>query len=161
MTRGRKPKPTELKLLAGNPGKRPITPSEPKPKAPDKKPYALRFLNDEAQKEWRRIIEHLMEMGLYTEVDQAALAMYCQAWGRWVEAERMVNEQGAVLVSEETGNFYQNPWFHTANRAWEQLRKMLPEFGFTPSSRARLKVAPAQEQDELDVLLKRRAGGGR
>jgi hypothetical protein len=29
--RGRKPKPTRLKLVAGNPGKRPLNPREPTP----------------------------------------------------------------------------------------------------------------------------------
>ena len=36
-TRGRKPKPTALKVLEGNPGKRPLNENEPKPerKAPE------------------------------------------------------------------------------------------------------------------------------
>ena len=29
--RGRRPNPTRLKLLTGNPGKRPLNPDEPKP----------------------------------------------------------------------------------------------------------------------------------
>ena len=35
-TRGRKPKPTAMKELEGNPGKRPLNPNEPRPerKAP-------------------------------------------------------------------------------------------------------------------------------
>jgi P27 family predicted phage terminase small subunit len=59
-------------------------------------------------------------------------------------------------VSESTGNSYQNPWYHVANREWEKLRKMLPEFGLTPSARSRLTIEQEEEEDELAALLFRR-----
>lgn len=153
--RGRKPKPTAMKKLAGNPGKRALNSSEPQPEAPDRPPYAPRHLSDEAQKEWRRIVKALLRMGLYTEVDRVALEMYCQAYGDWLDAEQMVREQGAVLESDK-GNFYQNPWYAAANREWEKLRKMLPEFGLTPSARSRLTIDEPEERDEFAELLFRR-----
>ena len=156
MKPGPPPKPTALKKLAGNPGKRALNPAEPKPPTPDRPPYAPRHLNDDAKKEWRRMVKVLMGMGLYTEADQAALAMYCQAWGRWIHAERMVEEDGEVLVSSETGNYYQNPWFHVANKAWDQMLRMLGRFGLSPADRARLPIAAPEEQDELAALLFRR-----
>lgn len=154
--RGRKPKPTNLKRLAGNPGHRPLNDSEPTPPAPERAPYAPRHLSDDAQKEWRRIVNALMDLGLYTDVDRVALEMYCQAYGDWLDAEQMVRKEGAVLVSEVTGNAYQNPWYHVANREWEKLRKMLPEFGLTPSARTRLAVDKPEEEDALAALLFRR-----
>lgn len=155
--RGRKPKPTEMKRLAGNPGHRPLNDNEPTPPKPDRAPYAPRFLTAEAQKEWRRLAPVLLDLGLYTEADYAALAMYCQAWGRWVEAERKIDETGgAVLTSKDVGNLYQNPHSATANKAFDQVRKMLAEFGLTPATRARLQIAPREEQDELEKLLFRR-----
>lgn len=154
--RGRKPKPTKLRLLGGNAGKRPVG-EEPRPPVPESTPYAPRHLNDDAKREWRRIVKILLGLGLYTEVDRAALAMYCQAWGRWVEAERQVEATGGpVLTSKETGNLYQNPYLYVANRAWEQVRKMLTEFGLSPSARSRLNVAGVEEPDELEQLLMRR-----
>lgn len=150
--RGRKPKPTALKRLAGNPGKRPLGGGEPQPPVPTNA-YAPRHLNAEAKREWRRMVKLLMGLGLYSEVDRAALAMYCQAWGRWVEAERMVEKLGEVLVSEK-GGLYQNPWLAVANRAWDQMRKILPEFGLTPSSRSRLMVsAPGEEPSLAEILF--------
>ena len=50
-TRGRKPKPTALKELEGNPGKRPLNDREPKPEK--KAPPCPKWLNDDAKKEWR------------------------------------------------------------------------------------------------------------
>lgn len=150
--RGRKPKPTKMKQLAGNPGKRPLNENEVEPPVPDRIPYAPRHLNGEAKREWRRIVAILLELELYTEVDRAALAMYCQAWGRWVEAEKKLAKEDLILTSCK-GTFYQNPRLHVANKAWEQMRKILPEFGLTPSSRARLSVGGSREPSLAEVLF--------
>jgi P27 family predicted phage terminase small subunit len=140
-----------MKLLAGNPGKRPLS-NEPQPPVPDRIPYTPRHLNEAGKREWRRIVSVLLDLGLYTVVDRAALAMYCQAWGRWVEAERKLAKEGPILKSDK-GNLYQNPWLHVANKAWEQMRKILAEFGLTPSSRARLSVGVGDREPSLAEIL--------
>lgn len=48
-TRGRKPKPTAMKELEGNPGKHPLNTSEPKPTK--KAPACPKWLEPEAKKE--------------------------------------------------------------------------------------------------------------
>lgn len=150
--RGRKPKPTKLKELAGNPGKRALNPNEPEPPVPDRAPYAPRYLNKDAQKEWRRVVGVLIELGLYTDLDYAALAMYCQAYGRWVQMERELADEDLVLVGAE-GGLYQNPKLHVANKAWEQMRKILAEFGLTPSSRSRLELKGGDEPSLAEQLF--------
>ena len=76
--RGRKPKPTAIKELEGNPGKRPLNDAEPKPER--KAPPCPKWLEPEAKKEWRRLSKQLEQIGVLTEVDQAAFASYCQAY---------------------------------------------------------------------------------
>ena len=49
--RGRKPKPTAVKMLEGNPGKRSLNTGEPKPEK--KAPRCPAWLEDEAKKELR------------------------------------------------------------------------------------------------------------
>jgi P27 family predicted phage terminase small subunit len=149
--RGRKPKPIAIKKLAGNPGKRPL--GDVPPPVPDYTPRVPRHLNEAGKREWRRMVKLLLELGLYTKMDRAALAMYCQAWGRWVEAEQMVMKSGEVLRSKKTGNFYQNPWFAVANRAWGQLQKMLSHFGLSPVERSRLKTVGTEETLSLAEIL--------
>ena len=82
---GRKPKPTALKRYNGNPGKRPLNLAEPIP--PDGLPDCPDHLSDSARTEWHRLAAVLHGMGIFTTVDRAALAAYCQTYGRWVEAE--------------------------------------------------------------------------
>jgi len=156
--RGRKPKPTKIKELEGNPGKRRLNTDEPHPPVPDATPYAPRFLNADAKAEWGRMAAILLGLGLYTEVDHAALAMYCQAWGRWVVAERKLSKEGEIIESENGGK-YQNPWRHESNKAQEQMRRMLSEFGLTPSSRARLSVPGGPDEPSLVEQLFAMANG--
>jgi len=85
---GRKPKATALKLLEGNPGRRPVNKSEPDfiPGAPET-PY---YLTPEAREEWDRIVPELAKVpGLLKHVHGTALASYCMAFARWIEAEEL------------------------------------------------------------------------
>ena len=59
-TRGRKPKPTAMQELEGNPGKHPLNTSEPKPNK--KAPACSKWLEPEAKKEWRRLAKQMEAM---------------------------------------------------------------------------------------------------
>src|SRR5262245_42051889 len=132
--RGRKPKPTVLKILEGNPGKRPLNANEPRPRRCI--PRCPDHLDHEARKEWKRINRELDEVGLLTDCDRAILASYCVCWSRWVRAERLLKQSGEVLKSAE-GGFYQNPYLAVANRALEQMHKLCASLGLDPCSRSR------------------------
>jgi len=150
--RGRKPKPTVLKLLDGNPGKRPLNDQEPHP--PQGIPNRPDWLDTEAQAEWDRVTAELSEMGLLTLADRAALAAYCTAWSRWVQAEDMVRKFGTIVKSPEKGFPMKSPYLSIADQALETMRKLMVEFGLTPSSRSRIRVSPGgDEVDELDRFL--------
>lgn len=93
--RGRKPTPTALKVLEGNPGKRPLNENEPKPNK--KAPTCPKWLEPEAKKEWRRLAKQMEALGILTEVDMAAFAGYCQAYARWKEAEEFISQHGTIV----------------------------------------------------------------
>ncbi len=80
---GRKPKPTALKKLEGNPGKRKLNTKEPVPEKG--MPDCPKWLLPEAREEWKRLCQKLSEMGVLTEIDMAAFAAYCQSYARWKE----------------------------------------------------------------------------
>jgi len=150
MARGRPPKPTALKKLAGNPGKRKLNDKEPKPKT--KKPPCPAHIRGEARKEWNRMSKQLFELGLLTGVDRAALAAYCVAYGRWVEAETQVSTVG-MIIETVNGNLVQNPYLSVANRAMEQMWKISGSFGMTPSSRSRMQVATDADKKTVESVL--------
>lgn len=153
---GRKPTPTALKQLRGNPGKRPLNENEPKPRAV--LPRCPAHLSAEARAEWRRMAGKLYQLGLLTELDSSALALYCQAFGRWVQAEGKLKEFGLLI---KTPNDYpaQSPYLSIANKCIEQMKGLLGEFGMTPSSRSRIVVPPLPEEDDpFDAWLRRGRG---
>ena len=82
---GRKPKPTAIKKLEGNPGKRKLNTKEPIPAKG--MPNCPEWLMPEAKKEWERLADLMNQMGVLTEVDMAAFAAYCQSYARWKEAQ--------------------------------------------------------------------------
>jgi P27 family predicted phage terminase small subunit len=149
---GRRPKPTRLKLITGNPGRRPLYKREPKPRLAI--PSAPRHLNPAARAEWKRISRQLYDLGLLTQIDRAALAMYCQAYGRWVFAEQKLKDEKMLLVKSPTDAPMQNPWLGIANRSMRQMQSLLSEFGLSPSSRSRIVTGePPAARDPFDVLL--------
>ncbi len=81
-----------LKLLAGNPGRRPLlNPNEAKlPRV--ELPLCPKHLTGEGRKEWRRTGRRLAELRIMTDIDRAALAIYCTVWSRYVDAERQLEK---------------------------------------------------------------------
>lgn len=153
MTRGRKPKPTHLRLVTGNAGKRSINKAEPKPKS--RAPTPPKELTPEALAEWQRVSGELERCGLLSGIDRAALAAYCQAYGRWITAERALAAMaerdtlsGALLIKTSNGNFIQNPLVGIANKAQSDMVRFAAEFGMTPSARSRVKADEARQQDD-------------
>jgi P27 family predicted phage terminase small subunit len=146
--KGRKPKPTALKLLQGNPGKRPINRNEPQPRA--KAPGCPTWLPAEGKAEWRRVVPELDRIGMLTKVDRAALAAYCAAWALLVRATRDVEANGLIAeaVDKEVETVdgvvhlivrrTKNPAVLIARDAAAQVRQFCAEFGLTPSARSRM-----------------------
>lgn len=151
MPSGRKPTPTALKLVKGNPGKRALNKREARVELSQPTPPA--FLNDDAKVEWGRVIGTLCKAGLMTELDRAALAAYCQAYGRWAEAERALARMAArdesnraLMVKTTSGNAIQNPLVGIANKAKADMVRYAVEFGMTPSARAKVVAADPEEK---------------
>lgn len=139
---GRKPKPTHLKIIAGNPGKKPLNKNEPKPEVDIHLKPPTRLKN-KARLEWTRIAPVLSAAGLLTKADRNALALYCDQYAIYVDAMEKVNKVGSVIKGPN-GIPVQSPFFRVANKATTNMAKMLVEFGMTPSSRSRVQIAPPE-----------------
>ncbi len=146
--RGRKPVPTAIKVLEGNPGKRELNQHEPKPKS--KAPRCPAWLDSEAKKEWRRTAKQLEELGILTEVDMAAFAGYCQAYARWKEAEEFISKHGTI-VKTPSGYWQQVPQVSIAQTYLKIMNKFCEQFGLTPSARSRI-VADSGQNDVTDPM---------
>lgn len=154
--RGRKPKPTAIKVLEGNPGKRELNLNEPIPEK--KAPRCPSWLEPEAKKEWRRMVKQLEKLGILTEVDMAAFAGYCQAYARWKEAEEFITKHGTI-VKTPSGYWQQVPQVSIAQSYLKIMNRFCEQFGLTPSSRSRIVAdKPSDADDPMEFMLFK--GGG-
>lgn len=115
MMTGRPSKPTALKLLAGNPGKRPLNDREPDPGALDLTPPPE--LSAEAVPQWNRIAPMLARCGVLKQSDRELLTLFCEGYAAHLAAVR-AGKINVGLIG--------------------QLRQMLGEMGMTPSARSRI-----------------------
>ena len=143
------PTPTALRIIQGNPSKRPLPENEPQPTVKDKPPTPPRHLPPAAKKHWRAIAKHLHQAGVLTVMDEDALAGYCNAYAQWIEANKEI-ESGGMVIKSDLGIPSLNPYLRISNDAFKQMTIMLREFGMTPSSRTRVTVAKKQTKSEWD-----------
>jgi P27 family predicted phage terminase small subunit len=151
---GPKTKPLKLKILEGDIHKERFNLNEPKINSSI--PEMPAHLNTYAKKEWQRIAPILERIGILTEIDMAALAGYCQSYGRWVQVEQNIKKLGkkggdGMIVKSPKGYLMVNPYLSIANKEREFMHKFLIEFGMTPSSRSRI-VVSKQDNEEDDGL---------
>jgi P27 family predicted phage terminase small subunit len=138
-----------LKVLTGNPGKRPLNNTEPRPEAAV--PSCPDELGDTARREWNRLVGELASLKLLTNFDRAALAAYCGAYALWAEATEAIQKFG-VMIKSPTGYPVQSPYVSVANRQAEIMMRIASEFGFTPASRSRISTHPKSEPTLFDRL---------
>ena len=152
--KGRKPKPTGLRLIENNREGRTLNKSEAV--VPPSLPIPPAHLSSEALEEWARVGTELYNCGLLGGVDRAVLAAYCQCYGRWVQAENAIKKMAArdeltsgLMIKTTNGNAIQNPLVGTANKAAADMAKYAAEFGMTPSARSRISANPPEKESAL------------
>jgi len=148
MARGRKPKPTQLKAITGNPGNRPLNTTEPKlPASPYDPPD---WLEGEARKKWNAEIKQYVDCGLLTTGDRDIFAMYCFEYTEWIRLKKKVSKVSET-VTTANGAVQVNPLIYLAGKMRDRCIRMEAEIGITPSSRSRVKaVSPPGEASGWD-----------
>ena len=100
-------------------------------------PTAPGFFSQVAKAEWRRMGRLLIDAGVLTSLDTTALALYCSSYARYVKAEEMLEQDGAVTEGVG-GSLISSPYIAISNQAMIQMTRLLGEFGMTPASRTRI-----------------------
>lgn len=160
--RGPKPAPNVIKLLAGNPGRRPINLSDgvnPLVRVPS----PPKWLSPHAVKEWRRVGAELSELGLIAEIDKASLATYCQTWGDLCDLEiafaaqkRKVKESvgtsdtslmAAYFQKTPTGFLRESAIHRKIVEMRGELDRYVKNFGLNPAARSRVTPSDNRQGD--------------
>jgi P27 family predicted phage terminase small subunit len=125
-------------MIGGNAGHRALPKDEPKPEI--QIPEMPDTLSEGARPYWNDYGKKLAGMRVLSEVDTQALALLCEATATYWQMNAKVREQGVIVKLGKTGAIGYNPHFNAMNKAAEQMRQLLTEFGLTPSSRTRVRV---------------------
>ncbi len=158
MKPGPKPKPTAMKELQGNPGRRPLPEHEPRLQPvvlrkerglADRKPHAAQFYD------W--LAKLLGEVGVTTELDRPAFYVMADAWADFRRAEEILDKEGLMTV-DERGLPRKHPMIQVKRDAREALYRYLGTFGLTPGDRSRIIAMEAPEELSLVDVLYGEAG---
>ena len=144
---GRRPKPTVLKLVEGNPGKRAINKKEPKPKR--EIPSCPAHMSDAGKVAWGRLSVLLDRMGVLTEADSAALERLCDCYSDiLICRESLIADGWTYKTLDAQGNtlIKGNPAATQLRAADAQFKSYLIEFGLTPSARTKVHAAPDEDK---------------
>jgi len=152
MPGGRPRKPTKLKLIEGNRGKRKIKP-EPEPAlgipVAHKMPPA-------AQAVWDGIAPELDRLGLLAKIDGTALEAACRGVAQGRAADDAIEKLQELI---RAGTAERNDYYHlsmlmaASKKGWSQWRAFCTEFGLTPASRSKLSVPENRQSDPLDDAM--------
>lgn len=170
MSRGRTPKPTALRALQGNPGKR-ADDGRAEVTMPAGTPEPPAHLSPGARQEWFRTVAWLMQVhGLLSPTDHAAIGIYCSYYDQWQQAEMELprlkarsvaidaeidglrkstskkSSLAAEALAKEAGRVLNsiNAATGERNKARKEMRAYLTELGLTPAARSRLRVDTGQ-----------------
>jgi P27 family predicted phage terminase small subunit len=112
------------------------------------------WMSDAAKAQWPEVAKQLNDAGLLTVIDAPALALYCEAFARWKDANDNIVKFGAVIKAP-SGFPIQSPFLAIANKAHAQMVKLLAEFGMTPSSRSRVSVKKPDPAEQYAKFVRK------
>lgn len=111
-------------------------------------PECPKHLSGNALAEWHRMVDLLVRYKMITNIDTAALALYCDSYGQWQDAraqqEKIMASGGdGLMIKSPNGYPIQNPYLSIINSAKRDTHKYMQELGLSPA--ARMRVAPATQ----------------
>lgn len=154
MARGRKAKPTAIKILQGNPGHRPLNKEEPDygPGAPLKPDW----LDEFASEEWDRLVSILAPARVISKGEVGILVVACDAYSQLRQCQKFIKRKGSISYATSTNggtNYKPYPEVGQRNVARRQYLSSLSELGLSPSSRTKVKRVPDTKLSELEAML--------
>jgi P27 family predicted phage terminase small subunit len=167
MARGRRPLPSTVKNLRGNPGKRGVNESEPQPEPGE--PEMPEGLSAASQKKWHELLAQLRPMRVITAADGLNLEAICYLYDVFAQSRNDVQENGPQIKVPVMGRKgtpeaetvigwipKKNPAAAIANEALKTMHSYMAEVGLTPASRSKLHVEQPKTPDPADTYFERK-----
>ena len=143
--RGRKPVPTALKIIRGNPGKRRLNDLEPIPEGDLHEPPA--WMSKSQRAGWRYAIQHAPQ-GLLKRLDRSVLVAWVVAEDLHRKAAEQLERHGLLIKAPHSQLPIQSPFLPIVNKQAALMLKAAELLGFTPSSRSRVQIVVEQRPED-------------
>lgn len=153
MSRGRKPLPTEIKMLKGTAQKCRINPNEMKVDKVSDLPEAPEQLTEVGRDMWYKVCNQLKNNNLLSSVDYEMILAYCHQMSVYLECIEKVKTQGMVVKVKTSDYPINNPFIGIGNKALKAALEIGSSFGITPSARTKIQANKTQEQNPLRRIL--------
>jgi len=140
--RGPAPKATNLKILEGNPGKRPLNHDEPHPEVGAVCPG---WLSNSAALEWQRLAPILESCNILTKADADTLAAYCDSLVNYKRVTKEI-ETAPLIETGVRGGTRVNPLLAAQKNYAELMVKFGTKLGLSPSDRGSIKTNAPQQK---------------
>jgi P27 family predicted phage terminase small subunit len=142
-------KPTAVKELTGNPGKRALNKREPKPCGPPSPPTVM---TARAKTVWQRLIT-AMPPGVFAATDSYTLAAYCEAVATHQLATSKI-AKGDFEVIGSTGQAKLSHWFSVQSDNARLMATLGAKLGLDPVSRQNINAGTGDRvEDEFGDLI--------
>ena len=160
--KGRKKVPNVLRLIAGNPSRRPLN---DEPEAVGDLLAPPEAMTDEQKAEWNYALDNA-PLGLLRQLDRVLFSQWCIASCDVTRAEIAIREEGEVVnrggdqritinpdgsqvKSVRSASKMLNPWVRARRDAFDRLMKATSELGFSPTSRSRITLSGKKEANRF------------
>ncbi len=144
--RGRKAKPKETKLVAGNPGRRPLNKNASDlTEVSDIAPRIYFDSLEHAAMIWQSIVPELLKNEVLKITDMHNVEAFCMAYDNYRQCQKHIAENGVVIMGSNGGDI-KNPALTGLNEALRQMATFGAMLGLDPSSRQRLTGVGGKEK---------------
>lgn len=141
-----------------------INRSEPEPCR--RRPPCPKWLDRDAKRLWRKVVEFTHAMGSLSLLDGPVVAQYCQVWSLWKRAEEFLHRHGDTYPTRVPGGGppiqIEWPQAKQVRRLAAELSRLERQLGISPQMRGKLPVnarpdTPYAKGFKIDRL--QRSGG--
>lgn len=160
---GRNAKPIDLHLVNGN--KNRLTKKEIEERKKREKEINFKadkikppkWLSNDSKKVFRQLVKEFEHNEMLKNVDVHHLALFADAFVNYIKCSEIIEQDGLMIEhTNKAGetNKVPHPLLTKKKQLFEQLNKIMGEFGLSPASRAKLAIPSKIEQvnDKLSMF---------
>lgn len=148
--------PTAIRDLRGTQRADRARPLEPK--LPKVMPDRPSWIDDDpvGASLFDQMSEYIVNMGVASNLDGLAISLMADQMALYLDLRKRIQQEGSIVtVDGSKGQLVQkaNPAVNEANKAFNNVFKMLREYGMTAASRSHVEVPEKEVVDDFETFL--------